>query len=201
MCPERAGCQGRAAAGMEESHPGHFTVKILVGKWEFSSCLHAASDLKSGPGLPGCSTGAGVQMRYDSARHSNMVTSCPAATGPGWVGRSCPSHRCISGGGGDGRAGPGSGTYVRAGTLCPVPGLGWHQSLSHWDRPMSPTGVALDGAWVPPVPPWQSFGDPCPEPGEPGEPLQLPPVGAPALVHPAHGHLPSSVPSSSTSPL
>lgn len=31
---------------MEEPSPGHFTVKVLVGKWEFSSCLNAASDLE-----------------------------------------------------------------------------------------------------------------------------------------------------------
>lgn len=93
-----------------------------------------------------------------------MVTSCPAATGLYWLGRRCPSHRCLSGGGGRAQTGPGAGTYVQAGTRCPA--------LCPWDLPHhSSDGDKCTG--VPPaspcpVPPQPGFEEPCPEPGEPG---------------------------------
>lgn len=97
-------------------------------------------------------------MRDDSARHSNMVTSCPCAR---------PGGRASGGGGGQGRAGPGSGTYVRAGTRCPGrwDGTGARHSGTNPRVPSTHPGWGLGAVWVPPVPPWLSFGDPCPEPG------------------------------------
>lgn len=63
-----------------------------------------------------------------------MVTSCPAATGPCWLGRRCPNHRCISRGGGR------RGGDVQAGTCWPVPccrdGTTAHQG--HTSPPRAP---------------------------------------------------------------
>lgn len=142
-----------------------------------------------------------MQMRYDSARHTNMVTSCPAATGPYWVGRRCPSHRCISGGGGRARAGPGRARTCGqahaahcqvAGTapalVRPGPTRGSHRCHPGW---------CLGAVWVP-VPPWLSFGDPCPEPGEPGC-WQAPCPETPSSCHPC-GLLHWSIQRKATSP-
>lgn len=162
--------------------------------------LDAASDLKMPAQPPRMGAGAGVQMRYDSTRHSNMVTSCPAATGPSWLGRHAPDTDAFRGEeGGQGRARLGHGRAGRH-TLPSARALGWHQCSP---VPKGHPGWCLGAVWVP-VPPWLSTGDPCPEPGEPGcwkprEPLQLP--RAPALIHPEQGDLPSSVPPSSTTPL
>lgn len=126
-CP---GCRGRAAAGAEEPRPGHFTVKSLGGEMgNFPRVLDAASDLKMRAQPRRMRRGAGVQMRSDSARHSNMVTSCPAATAPGRAEGDAPATLASRGEEEEGRAGPGSGGYVRAGTRCP----------GRWDGTASPT--------------------------------------------------------------
>ena len=109
-----------------------------------------------------------------------MVTSCPAATGPYWLGRQCPSHRCISRGGGRAWAGPGAGTYVQAGTRCPAPCC-WDRHHHSSDR-AKPAGVPpaspRTDAWVQSARHWglpcataacpqPGFEEPCPERGEP----------------------------------
>lgn len=56
------GSRGGRGAGAEEPDRHHFTIKVLVGKWEFSSMLDAASDLKTTAQPPRCRASAGEQM-------------------------------------------------------------------------------------------------------------------------------------------
>lgn len=87
----------------------------LTARWgngNFPLMLAAAPDLKTtNPASPGRSARAGVQMRYDSPRHTRMATSCPAATAAR-AGRRCPA------------AGTAGRREARAGPRCSAPRAG-----------------------------------------------------------------------------
>lgn len=66
----------------EERGQGTSRLTARWGNGNFPPVLDAASDLKTtNPASPGLGARTGVQMRDDSPRHTNMVTSCPAAMG------------------------------------------------------------------------------------------------------------------------